>query len=173
MKGSPRPRVFQRCDRTPVQAPHVAQEDKVGLDVNPMMARCSILHAGCSADPWNRIIIIIIINTCHFTMNSVSLAQKNLHGSVAVAPQQQKSARFPARRTVARRVQASSQVSDEGFELMRKGVKVAADETILTPRYVRLCGRARARGHVSPSYRHQVGTSLTDLIAIVIQILHH
>lgn len=150
----------------------MAQEDKVGLDVNPMMARCSILHPDCSIDPWNRIIIFIITKTCHFTMNSVSLAQKNLRGSVAVAPQQ-KSARFPARRTVARRVQASSQVSDEGFELMRKGVKVAADETILTPRYVRLCGRARGRGHVSPSYRHQVGTSLTDLIAIVMQILHH
>eukprot|EP00889_Picochlorum_renovo_P006608 jgi/Picre1/33638/NNA_001118.t1 len=67
-------------------------------------------------------------------MNSVSIAQKNFRGSVAVAPQQ-KSARFPARRTVARRVQASAQVSDEGFELMRKGVKVAAEETILTPRF--------------------------------------
>ena len=44
----------------------------------------------------------------------------------------------PARRSnVARRVQATSQVSDEGFELMRKGVKVAAEETVLTPRYVK------------------------------------
>lgn len=42
----------------------------------------------------------------------------------------------PRRALASRRVQASSQVSDEGFELMRKGVKVAADETILTPRYV-------------------------------------
>jgi hypothetical protein len=35
-------------------------------------------------------------------------------------------------------VRASQAVSDEGFEMMRKGVKVAAEETVLTPRYVAL-----------------------------------
>jgi hypothetical protein len=33
-------------------------------------------------------------------------------------------------------VRAAETVSEEGFEMMRKGVKVAADETVLTPRYV-------------------------------------
>lgn len=38
-------------------------------------------------------------------------------------------------------VRASQTVSQEGFEMMRKGVKVAADETVLTPRYVTAGGR--------------------------------
>lgn len=34
------------------------------------------------------------------------------------------------------RATAAPEVDDMGFKLMRKGVKVAASETILTPRYV-------------------------------------
>jgi len=50
-------------------------------------------------------------------------------------------------------VRASQAVSEEGFEMMRKGVKVAAEETVLTPRYVAL-GGLLARRENSP---HVIG----------------
>jgi len=72
---------------------------------------------------------------------SIAQVQKNMLSGSA-KPCAQSISRPSARRAlIARRVQASSQVSEEGFELMRKGVKVAADETILTPRSVSLRSR--------------------------------
>lgn len=70
-------------------------------------------------------------------MNTVAQVQKSLLAG-STKPCAAQTVR-PRRALAARRVHAASQqqVSDEGFELMRKGVKVAADETILTPRYVR------------------------------------
>lgn len=80
---------------------------------------------------------------------SITQVQKNMLAGSAKPCSQSISRPSPRRALIARRVQASSQVSDEGFELMRKGVKVAAEETILTPRCVFLrirpfscmCGR--------------------------------
>ena len=66
------------------------------------------------------------------TMNTITQVQKSLFAGSTKPCQTVR----PRRALAARRVQASSQVSEEGFEMMRKGVKVAADETILTPRYV-------------------------------------
>jgi hypothetical protein len=68
-------------------------------------------------------------------MNTITQVQKNLFAG-STKPCATQTVR-PRRALAARRVQATSQVSEEGFEMMRKGVKVAADETILTPRYVK------------------------------------
>ena len=59
---------------------------------------------------------------------------QTVRASPLVSVQSVNSTRANARARVA--VRACQVVSEEGFEMMRKGVKVAAEETVLTPRYV-------------------------------------
>lgn len=70
--------------------------------------------------------------TCHIyhiaMLQTFSVRASPLVGSASSVNSQARRARVAVR--------ASQAVSEEGFEMMRKGVKVAAEETVLTPRYV-------------------------------------